>query len=88
MIRRQAIARTTTATDPCTLLAQAQNALNLLLMGQLPAEIETPQLGRVQFSRANIGDLQRYIDTLTVQCNQAQGICGGGRKPISFEAWP
>jgi hypothetical protein len=88
VIVRQAITRTTTPTDPCTLLAQAQNALGLLLSGQLPAEIETPQLGRVQFSRANIGDLQRYIDTLTVQCNQANGIYGGGRKPFSFEAWP
>ena len=77
------------ATDPCTQLALAQAQLALLLAGQLPSAIETPQLGRVEFAKASVGDLQRAIDSLTAQCNQqTTGKATGRRKPFSMEAWP
>lgn len=78
-----------TATDPCTLLALAKAQMALLLSGQLPSVIETPQLGRVEFAKASVGDLQRQIDSLTAQCNQqTTGQATGRRKPFSLEAWP
>ena len=84
-----AIIKTTVPTDPCTLLALAKNQLSLLLTGQGVREIETPQLGRVMFEAVSIGDMQRYIDALTAQCNAQNGVTtAGGRVPFSFEAWP
>jgi hypothetical protein len=88
--RRRVVARgTTPVTDPCTLLQQAQAALGALLSGQAAAEIETPQLGRVRFAPTTVADLQRYVDQLTIQCNQQNGVANtGGRVPFSFQAWP
>jgi hypothetical protein len=75
---------------PCQQLAAAQNQLLLMMSGQQVQEVETPQLGRVVYrqSASAIGDLQRLIDSLQRQCNQALGIRCGGRRPISVEAWP
>jgi len=75
-------------TDPCVLLALAKAQMSLLLTGQAVREIETPGLGRVMFEAVSVGDMQRYIDLLTSQCNAQQGVTNGGRKPFSFEAWP
>jgi len=77
----------------CAALAIAQQQLNLMLSGQQPTAIETPNLGRVEFNKMSVGDLQRYVDSLTAQCN-AQNAAANGcgtrpvRKPFSFEAWP
>jgi hypothetical protein len=83
------IKTTTPITDPCTLLGIAKNQLDLMLTGQAPAEVETPQLGRVTFTAVNIGELQRYVNALQAQCDAQNGIVNtGARKPFSFEAWP
>jgi len=79
---------------PCQLLAKAQSQMALLLSGGAPAEIESPQLGRVRFSQSDdpIGSLQRYIDQLTSECALATGDMATyyrtRRRPISMEAWP
>lgn len=75
-------------TDPCALLAQAQAQLALLLSGRAVVSVETPQLGRVEFSRANAADLQRMIVTLADQCAAASGAPRLRRRPISLEACP
>ena len=62
----------------------------LYLSGQGVVAIETPQLGRVEYSKITIGDLQRLIDSLSVECAQASGqsTYGMRRRPISMEACP
>jgi hypothetical protein len=77
-------------TSPCILLAQAQQQMLLLMSGQAAVAIETPQLGRVEFSKGSIGDLQRLIDNLNVQCAALTGADTRylRRRPISIEAWP
>jgi hypothetical protein len=76
-------------TDPCQLLTIAQDALIKLLTGTAVISVETPQLGRVEYNRADTDKLQRLVDQLTSQCNAQQGITTtSGRKPFSFEAWP
>ena len=64
----------------------------LLMSGQATAAIETPQLGRVEFTQANVGNLQRLIDQLAYQCALENGdYCAARRarrRPISLEAWP
>lgn len=75
----------------CQALAQAQQQLVLLMGGQAVAAVETPQLGRVEFSKASVGDLQRLIDGLSAQCAADCGIAtttGMRRRPISMEACP
>jgi hypothetical protein len=69
---------------PADMLALAQVQMMKLLTGTAVVEIDTPQLGRVMFSQANMGDLQRWIDYLNRQVNP----CGPARGPLSFEAWP
>jgi len=75
-------------TDPCQLLQMAQQQMFLLLSGQAVVTLETPQLGRVEYSKADMAGLQRLIDNLTNQCNAQQGLTTSSRKPFSFEAWP
>ena len=78
-------------TNPCELLALAKQQYLLLSMGQAVVAIETPELGRVEFSAAHIDTLQRLIDGLTSQCAAINGQTTAGqgrRKPISIEAWP
>lgn len=66
------------------------------MVGGAIRSIETPQLGRVEYSNPpNIADLQRYIDMLAAQCAAMGGdpnVPGSAvsmrRKPISIEAWP
>jgi hypothetical protein len=73
----------------CEQLAILQAQQILIASGQAVQEIDTPQLGRVTFSQANMGDLQRLIDQYTAACARENGQpCASGRKPISFEAWP
>lgn len=84
-------AQPTLPTDPCVLLALAEQQMYLLATGQSVAAVETPDLGRVEFSQANIGDLQRVIDDLRARCAAARGYpqgVTGRRRPISVEAWP
>jgi hypothetical protein len=83
---------------PSEVLAQAQRQMFLLLSGQLPQAVETPQLGRVQFAPTTPADLQRVIDYLQglVAAGDVWDTAGGsmtagytrGRKPFSFFAWP
>lgn len=76
---------------PCELLAQARQQMYLLASGQARVAVETPQLGRVEFSKGSIADLQRIIDGLAAECAASQGqttTASGRRKPISIEAWP
>lgn len=84
---------------PSEVLAQAQRQMFLLLSGQLPQAVETPQLGRVQFLPTSSADLQRLIDYLqglvaagdTWDPTAAGSMTTGytrGRKPFSFQAWP
>jgi hypothetical protein len=76
----------------CEQLALAQSQMILLMSGQATAAIETPQLGRVEFTKGDVGSLQRLIDQLTYQCALESGnyamACRGRRRPISLEAWP
>jgi hypothetical protein len=86
---------------PSWYLTQAQQQMFLLLTGQLPAAVETPQLGRVQFTPTNATDMQRMIDYLSGLVANGDvwpdpSSPGGswstgytrGRKPISFYEWP
>jgi gpW len=76
----------------CEQLAQLQAQMVLLMSGQAPVAIETPQLGRVEFTQANIGNVQRLIDQLAYQCALENGdylaACRSRRRPINLEAWP
>lgn len=74
---------------PCELLILARQQMYLLASGQARVVVETPQLGRVEFSKGSIGDLQRIIDGLAAECATLTGQpCTGRRRPISIEAWP
>ena len=83
---------------PAEALLKAQQQMFLLLTGQLPAAIDNPQLGRVEYSKTSVEDLQRLIDYLNQQVAAGGGddwvavgnMTGntGGRKPFSFLAWP
>ena len=76
----------------CEQLALAQTQLILLMSGQATAAIDTPQLGRVEFTKGDVGSLQRLIDQLTYQCAVESGdyatMYRCRRRPISLEAWP
>jgi hypothetical protein len=89
MITRKPRAATVPLTA-CQQLALLKAQMVALQSGQAVAEVETPQLGRVVFSKADIGSLQRLIDQYTQLCAVENGQPAGtsGRKPFSFEAWP
>ena len=76
----------------CEQLALAQQQMILLMSGQGVAAIDTPQLGRVEFTKGDVGQLQRLIDQLAYQCALESGdyvtACRSRRRPISLEAWP
>lgn len=77
------------ALTPCDLLVLAKAQLLALASGQAVAEVETPQLGRVVYTKADIPQLQRIIDGLAADCAALTGQpTSGRRKPISIEAWP
>ena len=80
---------------PSWYLEQARQRMFQLLTGQLPSEVETPQLGRVAFLPTTASDLQRVIDYLSdlVLNGDVWPANGGsmtgysrGRKPFSFYA--
>lgn len=74
---------------PCDMLALARQQLAALVGGQAIVEVETPQLGRVVYSKGDAGQLQRIIDGLAADCAALLGQpCPGRRRPISIEAWP
>lgn len=78
---------------PCALLQQAYVQMGLLMSGQATAAIDTPQLGRVEFTQTTIGNLQRWIQMLAGQCIASGGTLPPGytyqsRRPISIEALP
>jgi len=77
-------------TDPCALLSLAQQAMFKLSTGVAVVAIESPQLGRVEYNKADTDKLQRLIDGLSAQCAAQSGgtTTSTARKPISFEAWP
>ena len=75
-------------TDPCGLLVAMQAKYIELLSGGAPSVIETPLLGRVEFTPANADNLGRLIAELQSQCARASGQPTMGRRPISFEACP
>jgi gpW len=95
---RSTAAATTPPMTPAEALAAAQQQMFLLLSGQMPASVETPQLGRVEYSKTTPQDLQRLIDYLNQQVAAGGGdtwvaagtMTGnqGGRKPFSILAWP
>jgi hypothetical protein len=75
---------------PCEALAAAKQQMYLLAAGQAIVAVETPQLGRVEYSKGSVTDLQRVIDGLAAECAASLGTTTGTgrRKPISIEAWP
>jgi hypothetical protein len=90
-MRNGARAATTLAT-PCDRLAAAQARLDAMMTGGNITEIETPQLGRVQFSSGDVklSDLQRYVETLKQECAAylGLGVVTSKRGPISVEVDP
>ncbi len=77
------------ALTPCDLLTLAKAQMLALASGQAVAEVETPQLGRVVYTKADMGILQRVIDGLAADCAALTGSpTPGRRRPISLEAWP
>lgn len=77
------------ALTPCDLLTLAKAQMIALASGQAVAEVETPQLGRVSYTKADIPLLQRIIDGLAADCAALTGQpTAGRRRPISIEAWP
>jgi hypothetical protein len=74
---------------PCEQLALAKQQLVLLMSGKATVLVETPQLGRVQFSQGSVGDLQRLVDGLAAECARSLGLEPvARRRPISIEGWP
>jgi len=91
--RREALTRDAVLpTDPCAACAQAISQMYLMMAGQNVVSVETPQLGRVEYSKGSLADLQRLIDQLAAACIDAGGTpppgYGARRRPISVEAWP
>ena len=76
----------------CQQLALLQAQMTLYLSGQAPSAVETPQLGRVEFSKTTVGNIQRVIDDLAYQCAIENGDYAAARRsrrrPISMESWP
>ncbi len=62
-------------------LTEAEAALHRLLTGSRVEEIDSPS-GRVRYTSANTGDLERYLAWLKQQIETTQR---GNRKPILFE---
>jgi len=73
--------------DFAALLAIAQRQMILYLSGQAVVSIDNPQLGRVEYNRTNISDLQRLINDLTAVVYPDLALATR-RTPISIEAWP
>jgi len=82
--------RATVPLSPCEALIAAKQQMLLLASGQAVVSIDTPQLGRVEYSRGSIADLQRIIDGLAAECAAATGTTTAGmrRRPINIEAAP
>jgi len=77
------------AVSPCDALLQAKAQMMLLASGQAVVSVDTPQLGRVEFSKGSIADLQRLIDGLAAECAALTGSpTGMRRRPINIEACP
>lgn len=79
-------------TDPCQLCALLQQQYYLLVMGAASVEVESPQLGRVSYNKADLPTLKAAIDGLAAQCVQAGGTLPAGvnpqsRHPISVEEY-
>ena len=73
----------------CEMLVLAKAQLLALASGQAVAEVETPQLGRVVYTKSDMPQLQRIIGGLAAGCAALTGQPPTGRrKPISIEAWP
>jgi len=72
-------------TDPCALLAQAQLQYLALVNGQAVVAVETPQLGRVEYNKADINQLRMVIDQLRGDCAASQGMRVMRRRPISVD---
>lgn len=86
--RRSALALPRTlpdVTDPCALLADAQQKYYQLVTGGATQSIETPLLGRVEFTPANLDQLGRFIGALQDQCARATGQATLTRRPLSFD---
>ena len=78
---------------PCALLQKALAQKALLMTGMGAIVIDTPQLGRVEYNRTNIGDLEMWIQQLASQCAACGGPLPPGysyqrRRPLSMEACP
>jgi hypothetical protein len=82
--------KATTDLTPCERLSLAQIRFDQMMSGRVVSEVETPQLGRVQFSgTADVGELRRYIESLKKDCAASLGIAPmRGRGPISVEVDP
>jgi hypothetical protein len=76
-------------TDPCAVLADAKQKFYALITGGAVQTIETPLLGRVEFTAADKDVLARFIGEMQSRCDAASGTTTQlKRRPISFEAWP
>jgi hypothetical protein len=86
--------------SPAAYLAQAQQAMFQLLLGNKPSRVATPQLGETEFVATTPAQLQRaidYLQGLVMDGNvwpsdpSAGSLTSGytrGRKPFSFYGWP
>jgi predicted Zn-dependent protease len=74
--------------NPCTLLQDLQAQQYKLAAGQAIRAVDTPQLGRVEYSQGDPVALQRVIDSLAVQCGATGTTAAKVRKPFSFFGWP
>jgi len=85
------IVRASVPISPCEALIQAKQQMLLLASGQAVVSVDTPQLGRVEYSPGKIADLQRIIDGLAAECAALTGTTTGAgmrRRPINIEACP
>jgi len=85
---RQVAPRSVPMNDPCALLADAQQKYYNLVAGGAVQMVETPMLGRVEYTAANIDALAALILDLQNQCEAINGSTRLKRRPISFEARP
>ena len=63
-----------------TRLIEAETALHRLMTGSRVEAINSPT-GKVQYTSANLGDLEKYIASLK---QQIEATSRGPRKPIFF----
>lgn len=71
-------------TDVATRLTEAQNALHEIMTGKAVRRWVDQNGEQMEYSRANIGQLQSYITALKAEQSECLGAASGYRGPLRF----